>query len=1071
MNVKHIKITFIILVVLIYIFGIKAASGASAPAIEWERSFSCSAKDRPNSIRQTTDGGYIVAGFSSSNDGEFSGNRGGRDALVVKLNAKGEMVWQKSLGGAEDDEANCVQQTQDGGYIVAGASKSGDGDLIQNQGDYDGWVVKLNSEGEMLWQKSFGGSKLDVINSIQETADGGYIFAGATSSNDGDVLGSHGRLDMWIVKLDANGEIVWQRLFGGSENDEARSIQQTTDGGYIAAGYTKSKNGDVVRSNEKLGSLDCWVIKLDAKGNILWQSVLGGSGEEFINAIQQTADGGYIAAGNSNSNDGDITVNYGENDYWIVKLNIKGDIVWQKPMGGPTYDYCTDIRQTKDGGYIVAGAAISIIINEGVLGSGNVFSGCWIVKLDTDGNILWEKGLESATPNSIEQSTDGGYIIAHNRMYDFRKYDNFWIVKLEPETNLITTEDNAIFSTTNEGVQTSAASGTSSAYDRKKATEKLLFAANSISVEELTRLIQEGADVNIVDNVSDGRTLLMKAAGGNSNPEVIRILVENGVDINATTKEGWTPLMFAAQSNSNPEVIRALIEKGMNVNAVAIGGFMHGWTPLMLAAAYNENPEALRVLIEGGADVNAIDEKGWTPLIRATAYSSNPEVIQILIDNGAIVNAFDQNWYTPLMAAAQFNENPEILQILINNGAIVNAIDERGETSLMWAVEYNQNPEVLRVLIENGAGVNATNEYSYTPLMMAAKNNKNPEILRVLIEGGANINAVDSAFKWTPLMLAVDNNKNLEIVRVLIENGANVAIRDKFGKTALDYAGRNLALKGTDVYDLLWKKTMENFIKVAKVLLILFGLALVERIFIKKESKPDKNKITFKQAIFVLTIITVFVFSCTLYLGKVFHINIGKMLPVSENTTVQDISLFIQKGVNINITDMNGFTPLLRAVEVNEKPEVLRILIENGANVNAADNIGITPLTMAAVIKSNPETVRILIENGADVNATDSSGATPLMRVVFHKPNLEIIKILIENGADVNAADNRGWTPLMTAAWHNPTPEVIQILIESGANITAKNNEGRNALDYAEHNKALKGTAAYKLLKEKILSK
>ena len=697
---------------------------------------------------------------------------------------------------------------------------------------------------------------------------------------------------MWVVKLDASGEIVWQKFFGGSREDMAYSIQQTTDGGYIAAGYTKSTDGDIVRRHDKLGASDCWVIKLDVDGNIIWQNVLGGSGVEFISAIRQTADGGYIAAGNSNSNDGDVTVNYGENDFWIVKLNYNGDIVWQKSMGGPTYDYCTDIQQTKDGGYIVAGAAIFIIIYDEILVKQNIFSGSWIVKLDADGNILWEKALGSATPNSIQQTADGGYIIAHNRTYDIRKYDDFWIVKLAPDTNIMTTEGNAVFSIMDEDARVTAASGAKSAYDRKKATEKLLFVISSTSVEELSRLIQEGANVNIVDSSSGGRTLLMKAAGGNSNPEVIRILVENGADIYATSEGGWTPLMFAAQVNPNPEVMRVLIEKGMNVNAVALGGFTYGWTPLMLAAAYNENPEALRILIENGADVNAIDEKGWTPLIRAAAYSSNPEVLQVLINNDADVNAVDQNWYTPLMSAAQFNENPEILRILIKNGAIINTVNKSGETSLMWAAGYNQNIEVLRVLIENGTDVNASSEYGDTPLMMAAKNSKNPEILRVLIENGADINAVDSIFGWTPLMLAADSNKNPEIVRVLLENGANVAIRDRFGKTALNYADRNWSLKGTDVYDLLWMKTMENFNKAAIILLFVLVLALAGNIITKINPINNTNKISYKKSFFVLVTLVVFVLCCIFILEKSLKIVTGKMLHVTKNMTAEEIGNF-----------------------------------------------------------------------------------------------------------------------------------------------------------------------------------
>jgi len=182
MNYRYGNIFIIIFISLfLFVFGIADADGASAPAIEWKKYYGGSAHDIPESIQQTTDGGYIVAGWSLSNDGDISGNHGGRDVLVFKLNAKGEIVWQKSLGGSGEDIANYVRQTKDGGYIVAGTSSSNDGDLTQNRGEYDAWVIKLDSGGEILWQRPFGGSKYDEACSIQETTDGGYIFVGYLS--------------------------------------------------------------------------------------------------------------------------------------------------------------------------------------------------------------------------------------------------------------------------------------------------------------------------------------------------------------------------------------------------------------------------------------------------------------------------------------------------------------------------------------------------------------------------------------------------------------------------------------------------------------------------------------------------------------------------------------------------------------------------------------------------------------------------------------------------------------------------------------------------------------------------
>jgi hypothetical protein len=227
------------------------------------------------------------------------------------------------IGRSNDDEARSVVQTGDGGYIVAGYTRSNDGDVSGNHGGADAWVVKLNSDGTIAWQKTLGGSSYDEAHSIVQTSDGGYIVAGYTRSNDGDVSGNHGEEDAWVVKLDSEGNIEWQKTFGGSSYDEANSIVQTSDGGYIVAGYTKSSNGDVAYGGSTYhGGIqeDVWVIKLDSHGNIIWQEALGGGGYDRAFSIAQTSDDGYVVAGYAGSNDGDVSGNHGSYDVWVVKL-------------------------------------------------------------------------------------------------------------------------------------------------------------------------------------------------------------------------------------------------------------------------------------------------------------------------------------------------------------------------------------------------------------------------------------------------------------------------------------------------------------------------------------------------------------------------------------------------------------------------------------------------------------------------------------------------------------------------------------------------------------------------------
>src|SRR5690606_22973755 len=204
---------------------------AQAPTIEWQKSLGGSGDDFGYSIQQTTDGGYIVGGHSNSTDGDVTGNHGGWDFWVVKLSNIGTIEWQKSLGGSGYDAATSIRQTTDGGYIIAGTSTSTDGDVTGNHGNSDYWVVKLSNTGVIEWQKSLGGSGSDTGWDVKQTTDGGCIVVGFSSSSDGDVTINYGFSDYWIVKLDSIGVITWQKSLGGNILDEAFSVQQTIDGG------------------------------------------------------------------------------------------------------------------------------------------------------------------------------------------------------------------------------------------------------------------------------------------------------------------------------------------------------------------------------------------------------------------------------------------------------------------------------------------------------------------------------------------------------------------------------------------------------------------------------------------------------------------------------------------------------------------------------------------------------------------------------------------------------------------------------------------------------------------------
>jgi len=385
--------------------------------ISWEKTFGGLDKDRAESIQQTKDGGYIVAGWT----GSFGS--GERDAYIFKLNSKGEVQWQKTFGGKKDDVANSIQQTTDGGYIVAGWT----GSFVS--GERDAYIFKLNSKGEVEWQKMFGGEGSDEAKSIQQTKDGGYIVAGWTNS-----FGSGWWEDIYILKLNSKGALEWQKTFGGEGSDEANSIQQTTDGGYIVAGWTVSLGS---------GVKDIYILKLNSKGNLEWQKTFGGNYGNYddeANSIQQTTDGGYIIAGWTYNPDS------GRSDVYILKLNSKGQLEWQKTFGGNYDDGANSIQQTTDGGYIVAGWTYSF-------GSGE--ADVYILKLNSKGELEWEKtfrGKADDEAKSIQQTADGGYIIAGSTyflgsgeadVYILKLDSKGWVDTTAPEVKILSPKDGA----------------------------------------------------------------------------------------------------------------------------------------------------------------------------------------------------------------------------------------------------------------------------------------------------------------------------------------------------------------------------------------------------------------------------------------------------------------------------------------------------------------------------------------------------------------------------------------------------------------------------------------------------
>jgi hypothetical protein len=371
----------------------------NALRIQWQKTIGGNNDATINSAQKTTDGGYILAGYKkdTQNDGNY---------WIVKLNSNADIEWEKTYGGSNNDEAKIIQQTTDRGYIVAGSSRSNDGNVTNNNGYTNAWILKLNTNGAIEWKKTYGGSSDDELTNIKQTADNGYIAVGSTISNNGDILNNQGYDDAWIIKIAANGNLEWSKTFGGSSIDYLNDIQQTTNGEYLFVGGTGSSNGDITNNH---GSIDLWIIKLQANGNLAWQKTYGGSDTDYANCIQKTNDGHYMITGSTFSSDGNVTNLQGDKNAWVIKIDDLGNILQQTTVGINENEGTNSILQTHDNNFLIAGTSKNV--NSNII---NIF----IAVLDTNYNLLWQRQIPQGDKNTfteaIFETPDCGYMLFGN---------------------------------------------------------------------------------------------------------------------------------------------------------------------------------------------------------------------------------------------------------------------------------------------------------------------------------------------------------------------------------------------------------------------------------------------------------------------------------------------------------------------------------------------------------------------------------------------------------------------------------------------------------------------------------
>jgi len=366
----------------------------------WERTFRFTGNDIGHSVQVTKDGGYIITGYTqSTGDNED-------DVYLVKTDSDGNLLWEKTFGGTGYDIGHSVQVTKDGGYIITGGTTS------FGAGKSDVYLVKTDSDGNLEWEKTFGGLSNEIGKSVQLTNDGGYILTG------GNERSGPGKSYVYLVKTDSDGNLEWEKTFGSSKEPEVgESVQVTKDGGYIITGGTSSFG-----TYETVGGSNVYLVKTDSDGNLMWEKVFGGIYEDYSFSVQVTNDGGYIITGFTQLSED-------SEDVYLIKTDSDGNLEWEKNFGGSKDEFGVSVQITDDNEYIITGTTGSSEVRGLYV---------YLVKTDSDGNLLWEKTFGDTDENygrSVQVTNEGGYIIVGYTMSSGTRKQDVYLVNTDSEGN------------------------------------------------------------------------------------------------------------------------------------------------------------------------------------------------------------------------------------------------------------------------------------------------------------------------------------------------------------------------------------------------------------------------------------------------------------------------------------------------------------------------------------------------------------------------------------------------------------------------------------------------------------
>ena len=392
--------------------------------IELVKTFGGSQEDDALSVVEIQDGNIAVFGYTQSNDGDVIGKiTTDSDYWLIKFSQDLDIIWQKTFGGTSDDRGQDIVATIDGGFLITGFSRSTDGDVSENFGFHDFWALKLNTSGNVIWEKSFGFSGNDRSFAVIETSDGGYFISGFldVSASDGagndngvsgrpskSIFAKHGVGEFWGIKLNEDGETQWRRYFGGTNNDRSYDVIEAHDGNIIMVGSSESDDFDIINPR---GSYDFWAVKVNLEGDLIWQKNFGGSSIDIGYGIEKTADGNYLFVGDTRSNDADVSNFKGNTDFWVIKFDESGQMIWEKTFGGADFDSARNGIELQNGDLLICGSSKSI--DEQVstnFGQNDV----WLVHTNASGIIKSERNIGGTELDFAQQAiqfSDGSVIV------------------------------------------------------------------------------------------------------------------------------------------------------------------------------------------------------------------------------------------------------------------------------------------------------------------------------------------------------------------------------------------------------------------------------------------------------------------------------------------------------------------------------------------------------------------------------------------------------------------------------------------------------------------------------------